>query len=152
MTWSEDRGRLSHDILANQITNELMTLEMNPSGETIRLNQFIQRENEFRCLLAGAPEALSEASIIDWPIFNVWDSQYRAEIRQVVHALFITKSGLNETLKDLEKNLKECLEGTRRFLDFPDDRRTSDQVISLRKKFDLLRMGISLLPPSYMKE
>ena len=146
MTWFDDRGRLNHDVLANWIENELSNIESEPDRACLRLEQFLDRENDFRRLLDEAPRALSTARILDDPLFDVWTDDIRSEIRTYANALFHATSGVPEQVISLYPLLDKCLEATRMFIATNPQKRTASQVKVMRKLFYRLRAGISSLP------
>ncbi len=146
MTWSDDKAKLNHDVLANQVGNELLSLENYPSGEARRLKKFADLEPYFRKLLTETPETLSYAAIIDCPMFNIWDADFRMKIREIADALFQATSGVSEKVKTLERMLVECIDATRDFLEIPQDQRSAEQAAQIRHKIGRLRVGISSLP------
>lgn len=151
MNWADNKARLSHDVLSNQIETELMALESEPSRDCPRLIQFVSRETEFKRLLQEAPDALSTRFIIDWPIFDVWEPDFRSYMRQIANALFHTTSGVPEKAKEVDRILDNCIVAVKKFINIQNEQKSVAQVKELRSLIEQLRKGISSLPypPSY---
>lgn len=146
MTWHDARAHLSHDVLSNHVENELLSLEINPSGGVIRLRQLLIREDELSGLLDGATDALSWARILDGPLFKVWDDAMRSQVKDIAHKLFVLRSGVPEKVEALRTVMAESVEEARRFLATDSQLRTKEQVAALRRQITRLRTGISSLP------
>ncbi len=152
VSWTDDRARLNHDILANQLQNEVMMLQDDPQGACVRLVQWIGRENEFRCFLAESLKVLSFSRLMDLPIFDVWNSKRRQLIRSVADELFLRASTGPAAVEELESILSRTLELAREFVATPGKKRTEEQVKTLLDLIGRLSRGISMLPRDRLDE
>lgn len=149
--WQSLRERLNHDILCNQLRNELEVLRRHPGGSSLhRLEMWSKRAGEYRLLFSLSTEELSPLKLLDIDAFKCWSEEQQAIYGPVLHRMFLVNSGLEKKLETLNSLLDESLRSVRRFLDTPREKRTEEMVIQIQEKVEQLSAKISELPAPYV--
>jgi hypothetical protein len=145
--WLDQRALLNHDILCNQLRNELCALRADAThNAAVRLKTWPRREPEYRRLFDATLEALSPAQLVDSAVFACWNEDMKRNFRPVFHELFVATSGVAEQVRDLHQLLSKSLEGVKVYLATPQAKRTAEAVASLQTVLDALSAAISALP------
>jgi hypothetical protein len=147
--WSEERARLNHDILCNQVLAECATLYLEPRYTSpIRLMLWLKQLSAFRELIDKAAEALDAGEIVDTPRFVGWPSQWREIFRPVFRDSFALANAIPQKIETLRESLTESEKDVRAFLATPVEERTSEQVRRFESHLRRLSQAISSLPRS----
>lgn len=119
--WNNLRARLHHDWLQNRYLTFLMARAEYLDNaivekEQVRadiIEQFIDWQNQkedFEALINDTKDALSPAQIIDEYPLNRMSEENKAWLKEVVHALYLERTGIKGTAKKLKKNLNTISE------------------------------------------
>ena len=145
--WLSQRDLLNHDVLCNQLRNELASLRSEPTQViTPRLSSWPKRKTEYTNFLNDTIEAISFARILDTSIFDCWGTNQKAFWEPVFHELFLATTDVREKIHDLNELLNESVEAVIHFNEISPKKRTIEMIVSLQRKLDALSAGISSLP------
>ena len=147
--WIDLRGVLNHDVLCNQLRNELLSLQEEPKGhEAIRLKTWVTREDEYRGFLTATVDALSPNGLISCAGLACWTEEQIRVYANVAHALFLAETDMTAIVKRLTELLAAAVCSAKRLLSTPRPERSNDMVADLSVLVDKLSEGISDLPRS----
>lgn len=145
--WLEQRALLNHDILCNQLRNELVALQGDPqSPDVVRLKMWLLRESEYRRFLDSTLNALSPAQLLESPHFARWAAEERVFFQLVFQELFCQTTGLGLRIEALQELLTKCVGEVGAFLEVAPVERTHDRIARLQSLLEALSLGISSLP------
>lgn len=145
--WLNQRALLNHDILCNQLRNEILSLRSDPTQtQTPRLKMWPKRKHEYEIFLDKTIEALSFASILDDHVFDSWQDSLKSTSKPIFHQLFLATTDISKRVDDLKRLLDESVEAALYFNTIEPAKRTVDMIVSLQKKVEALSNGISSLP------
>ena len=145
--WLNKRALLNHDILCNQIRNEIDALRRAPSeNSTTRLRMWIYRESEYQKLLNECIVALSPMQLLESELFSCWPRELKESFSPIFHELFLIMTGLEMRIAELLQVLSASIASVKAFLSIEQSMRTLDDVMQIREKLANLSEGISSLP------
>jgi hypothetical protein len=148
--WQSRREKLNHDILCNQLLNEVVTLQQQPASDVCRLHLWPQHAESYRKLLNDAADALSAKRLLELPCFECWSQDYKDYFGMIFHAVFLLESGIDKKLDDVRFLFEAALQQTNIFMSVAPEKRTAEMVIDLQQKLSALSAGISSLPIPYI--
>jgi len=145
--WMDKRTLLNHDILQNQVMNELSTLRICPQDTVIRrLNQWLERKGEYEEFILSTIEALSPVQLMSTKLFDTWNVHMKKAYSELFHEIFCSVSRLDGKVRELVKKLDEAANSVSRFLDLRPEERTLAKVEELEKVLGELSNLITALP------
>ena len=145
--WLDRRGVLNHDILCNQLRNELSALRIEPElSNPIRLQMWLHHELEYREFFEDAFSVFSPSYLMDSPLFAQWPARDRDLFRKVFHELYILTSELPAKVQRLQELLSESIVRINGFLATTSRFRTSTAVEEIIEALECLSEEISSLP------
>ena len=145
--WQAQRALLNHDILCNQLRNELGAVRMNPQcSAVVRLKMWPQRAGEYRKFFDMAAEALSPKQILDSPAFAAWEKTRKEVFRPIIHETFLVRTDMIARVQELHELLTRSIDGVEAFLRMKPAERTLEAVAELQELLDSLSKAISALP------
>lgn len=149
--WQSQREKLNHDILCNQLRNELGTLRRDPRGNSLhRLELWPEHAKEYRQLFDSAAEALSTIRLLELPEFDCWTNEKKNCFKPVFHKIFLINSGIELKVERLNEMLNEVLTIIKKFLETPVDKRTEEMVLEMQEILDHFSAKISELPAPFL--
>jgi hypothetical protein len=115
--WNNLRAKLNHDWLQNRYLTFLMARgrymdELMKAGKLPREDiqvQFIdwqRKENDFAFLINESIESLNPAQLVDEYPLNLMADENRLWLKEVVHVLYIERTGMTEKVAKLKEKLK----------------------------------------------
>ena len=145
--WEKNRSILNHDVLCNQLRNELVRLRKEPCSKSfIRIAMWPKRQDEYIDFLDSAMDVLSPGEIVDSFLFACWDSQQRELFKLLVRNLYNEVENIESQIKEAKSILTESISLIESFFSTPIERRTTQAVIKIQDKLDELSKRISKLP------
>lgn len=145
--WLDQRAVLNHDILCNQLRNELGAVRADPKRHAlVRLKMWPLHEIEYRRLFDATIEVLSPVRLLDLPVFACWSDDMKTSFRPVFHELFLATTQVEAKVKALHELLGRGVEGVQAFVATPPGKRTTEQAVTLQELLDSLSAAISALP------
>jgi len=145
--WAELRAVLNHDILCNQLRNELAAARLDPVHHTLtRLRMWPQREQEYRQFFDAAKDALSPVRLLDSAQFACWSDEMKCEFGPAFHELFLSTSNIAADVARLHHLLDDSLRDVNAFVATPAAERTIDGAGAVLARLDMLSTSISALP------
>ena len=145
--WLDQRALLNHDVLCNQLRNELASLRSEPTqSHTPRLSMWPKRKKEYITFLDNAINALSFSSLLDRSIFDCWSNSMKENWRPVFHGLFLNTTNIPNKIIHLKELLNDSAETVLSFSNVRPRERTLKMVVALQEKLDALSTAISSLP------
>lgn len=145
--WINERARLNHDILCNQLLTEFLSLKQQPSEiKPIRLNLWLRQTDSYRDFINSTEDALDAGAILDTQRFSCWTDQLKQQFRQIAKILFSLSHNIAGKVAKLQQLLELCVMRTEQLLSIPQNMRTSDQFADLERDFQNLSKAISDLP------
>jgi hypothetical protein len=148
--WQARREKLNHDILCNQVLNEVASLHFEPASEVHRLQLWPRHAEAYRELFKDAPVALSAKRLLELPCFDCWSQEYNDYLGMIFHAVFLLESGIEKKLDSLRALFEKSLRKTNNFISLHPDKRTGEMVDDLQQTLTALSAGISALPIPYV--
>jgi len=142
--WDDKRSHLNHDILRNQVLNEVMTLQDDPHGACPRLRLWLRNISAYKTLLDSAEHQTSFARILDADLFDCYDAAMKNKVGAMFHALFLRKTHFDEKIKCCRQTLDEATDLAQALVD--KSSRTAEEVQNLSRLLYRLSDEISALP------
>ena len=148
--WAAKRALLNHDVLCNQLRNELAAARQDVTHHPLtRLQCWSKREEEYRSFFNGAISAVSWAHLLDATIFRSWTSEMRECFRPIVHECFAAATNIDFEVSELHRLLTASLEGVSTFLNTPAVLRRTEDAETVLATLDALSSAISGLPHAF---
>ncbi len=145
--WQAQSTLLNHDILCNQLRNELAAVRMSPQySSVVRLKMWPQRAGEYRKFFDMAIEALSPKQVLDSPVFATWEKTRKEVFGPIIHEMFLVRSNMIARVQELHELLTRSVDGVEAFLLMKPADRTLKAVTKLQELLDSLSKAISALP------
>jgi len=148
-SWEDTRARLNHDILRNQVLNEVMALENDPARECPRLGMWLKYQDAYEKMLDDTESETGYAGILKSELFDCYDDEMRAKVSEMLEQLFLCKTNVREKVVTCRKTLEEALQATKRVLATGPEERTVSDVRNLSELLHQLSNQISALPRSW---
>jgi len=145
--WTEKRALLNHDVLCNQLRNELAAARLDPTHHPLtRLRMWPQREQEYRQFFDAAIDAFSPVHLLGFAFFASWSAEMKCEFGPAFHELFLATSNIKADVASLHDFLNESLLEVNAFLATAAVERTVEQAGAVLARLDTLSVAISALP------
>jgi len=144
MTWGDSRAHLNHDVLRNQVLNEVMTLQHDAQAECPRLGIWLRNKKAYEELLDQAEAQTSYARILDVDLFDCYDAAMKAEVGDIFHALFLAETHIREKVSECRKTLEAAVRLAESLVGKSD--RSPNEVRELSSLLYTLSSQISALP------
>ncbi len=145
--WQSQRSLLNHDILCNQLRNELAALRATPRSPTVvRLRMWPLHEKEYRGFFDLTIDGLSPQQLLDMPIFAAWDQARKEAFGPLFHEIFVVVTNIAGEVRQLHELLSGSVDAVEAFLAMRPADRTSEDVERLQELLDSLSQAISTLP------
>lgn len=149
--WQSCREKLNHDILCNQVRNEVVTLRQDLTFKTHRLELWPQHAEAYRNLFENAATALSPQKLIELRCFDCWPQEYKDYFGDLFHAIFLLETEVEKEVEDLSSIFETALSEIKSFIAMPPEERTQESVLKLQQMLEALSVAISALPMPYLK-
>jgi len=150
--WLNQRALLNHDILCNQLRNELVSLRAEPTRTKIqRLSTWPKRKTEYMDFLNNTIDVLSFASLLDTDVFGCWSYSKKNSFKPAFHELFLNTTTILNKVTQLKRLVDLSVNSVLNFINTEPQKRTVQMIIDLQEKLETLSNGISSLPNN-MKE
>jgi len=146
--WDDLRTHLNHDILRNQVLNEVLMLENSPSSSCPRLEMWIKNRKMYEQLIDNVEYETSYARVIETEIFACYSVSTKLKISDLLHPLFLRMTGVSVKKSDCRQVLHEAIEMSEKFLAKRPSERTVSEVQEIIKVLHELSTNISRLPSS----
>ena len=144
--WLGQRELLNHDVLCNQLRNELGALRADPKRAVVRLKTWPVREAEYRAFFDSSIEALSPRQFFTNQRFACWKPEMKTTFEPLFHELFMLTSNLAARVEALHQLLTQSLNAVQTFLATDAAMRNPSHVAKLQELLESLSQGISALP------
>ena len=145
--WEKHRSILNHDILCNQLRNELARLRSEPQSDTtVRLAMWPKRQREYILFFEATVAILNPERIIDSDLFLCWDNQTKKCFKVIVRNLYDSVEEIEKRVEELKSILLESIRIVDSFFSMPVDKRTEKSVVKIQEKLEELSFRISKLP------
>jgi hypothetical protein len=144
--WLGKRALLNHDVLCNQLRNELGALRTDPKRTVVRLKTWPLRESEYRAFFDSSIEALSPKQLFTNQRLACWKPEMKTQFEPLFHELFMLTSTLAARIATLHQLLTQSLNGVQTFLATDAAKRNPSHVAKLQELLESLSQEISALP------
>jgi hypothetical protein len=144
--WLGQRALLNHDVLCNQLRNELGALRADPKRTVVRLKTWPLHETEYRAFFDSSIEALSPKQFFTNQRFACWKPEMKTTFEPVFYELFMLTSNLAVRIEALHQLLTRSLNGVQTFLATDAAKRNPSHVAKLQELLESLSQEISALP------
>lgn len=145
--WGKKRAILNHDVLCNQLRNELARLREEPSSKTcLRIAMWPQRKDEYVDFLDSALYVLNPGEIVDTSLFNSWNPSQREQFKLYIRKLYNQLEDIEGQVVKTKALLSESISLINAFFEVSYENRTSQDIIEIQKKLEMLSKRISKLP------
>lgn len=146
-TWTDERARLNHDILRNQVLTELAAIQAAPESVTPhRLIGWTKQGEAYRRFFDATINALDPSDLLDSEVFRCWTHEQREHWKPIFREIFMADNRIPECVAELHRLLVVCEERGRSILALDAHARTGEMLTELEKEFLLLSRHISALP------
>ncbi|MDZ7721644.1 MAG: hypothetical protein U5R06_02160 [candidate division KSB1 bacterium] len=147
LEWENKRAYLNHDILGNQLRNEVQSLLYQKKYDEIdRLESWLSLEDEYRKFIKNAIEYLPPTDIVDSCLFNGLNQEEKYFYKEIIYEIYMRTTKLDESVKKLDKLLTEAILSIKEFINTENSKRTDEMLLQVQKTIDSLSTEISKLP------